>query len=154
MRGVQLDFMYDEKQQHQQADHFIDPFSQPRLGVYVSQFLFLIHWSFNTVIKFPVYFNPFKREKQGLANLYWQLSPGADIPICTFLHFQLQRSSSRSANVTVIVVLNQLVMLSPCTFLSIVYPCTFLSSLTSYTCTVNWFCEHLYSKLVLCTLVR
>ena len=31
---------------------------------------------------------------------------------------------------------------------------TFLSLLASYTCTVNWFCVHLYSKLVLCTLVQ
>ena len=45
-------------------------------------------------------------------------------------------------------------MFCPCTFLSIVCLCTFLSLLTSYTCTVNRFCVHLYDKLVLCTLVR
>ena len=47
-----------------------------------------------------------------------------------------------------------LVMFHPCTFLSIVCPCTFLSLLARYTCTVNWFCVHLYSKLFLCTLVQ
>ena len=46
-----------------------------------------------------------------------------------------------------------LVMFCPCTFLSIVCPCTFLSLLASYTCTVNWFCVHLYGKLVMYTLV-